>query len=283
MRGGRVRQRPPVASRMAKSVISLIARSDAACRLLLPVARELLRRRQAYEEVLARGEVERDFPDLRVRHGPFEGLRYPRAVSFHSAIYSKLLGSYEQEIHQAIEQSIARQPVSVVNLGCAEGYYAVGLALRLPAARVFAYDLDLGARRACREMARVNGVAERVHVGSHCDALELLELALGHRAFVPSDCEGWERWILTRRVAHELARHDFLIETHDFIHEGTSELLRARFEESHDVTAIGSVADPQRPDLFRYPEVAGRSREWQERLLAENRPAPTTWLVCRAR
>ena len=47
----------------------------------------------------------------------------------------------------------------------AEGYYAVGLTVRMPAADVFAFDTDAEAQRMCRDMAERNGVSEHVHNG----------------------------------------------------------------------------------------------------------------------
>ncbi len=61
--------------------------------------------------------------------GPFAGMAYvARAVG--SAVVPKLVGSYEQELHGVLAD-IAQTPyMVVVDVGCAEGYYAVGLAAR---------------------------------------------------------------------------------------------------------------------------------------------------------
>jgi methylase of polypeptide subunit release factors len=52
----------------------------------------------------------------------------------------------------------------VIDIGAAEGYYAIGFARRLPAARVIASDLDPVARLLCWLLARRNGVGDRVSV-----------------------------------------------------------------------------------------------------------------------
>jgi hypothetical protein len=43
----------------------------------------------------------------------------------------KFLGTYERELYSVIERAIELAPRYVLNIGCAEGFYAVGLALRL--------------------------------------------------------------------------------------------------------------------------------------------------------
>jgi hypothetical protein len=69
--------------------------------------------------------------DWNVESGPFAGMKY--LPGFCEGILPKLLGSYEQELWPALH-SIASLPIqAVINIGCAEGYYAVGLARLLPA------------------------------------------------------------------------------------------------------------------------------------------------------
>ena len=77
-------------------------------------------------------------PDLIVRNGPFAGMRYPGVQSVCSTIVPKLIGCYEKELHSVIELICSQQYNSVVDIGCAEGYYAVGLAMRLQNAQLFA-------------------------------------------------------------------------------------------------------------------------------------------------
>jgi hypothetical protein len=55
---------------------------------------------------------------------------------------AKFLGTYEQELHGVIEKAMESHPKFVLNIGCAEGFYAVGLAIRLNDAQVFAADSD---------------------------------------------------------------------------------------------------------------------------------------------
>lgn len=102
-------------------------------------------------------------PALRVLWGPFAGLRYvPESAG--SALIPKLLGCYEQELRLVLEALIRGKPRHIVNIGCAEGYYAVGLAWRLPKAEVGAYNSDSRAREFCARLARLNGVEARVRI-----------------------------------------------------------------------------------------------------------------------
>jgi len=112
-----------------------------------------------------------------------------------SALSAKIVGSYEEEIAPVIERIIAKQPTCVIDIGCAEGYYAVGFARRLPSTRVYAFDIDRNAQALCRRTARANGVDARVSIGGECTIDRLKELMTANTTIL-SDCEGCEMDLL---------------------------------------------------------------------------------------
>ena len=85
-------------------------------------------------------ELQGALADLRqggvVLSGPFTlGCSRRRAVMGpHGPL---LAGSYEAELHDVLEDVIVERPSRIIDVGCAEGYYAVGLAMRCPDAAVF--------------------------------------------------------------------------------------------------------------------------------------------------
>lgn len=124
-----------------------------------------------------------------VMSGPFSGMRL-RQRAVEGASLPKLLGSYEHELHETIEAACRRDIDLVVNLGCADGYYAVGLARRMPNVTVVAVDIDEEARDVCAEVAALNGVEDRVRVSAELGADELQALLAGaiRRAETASCC-----------------------------------------------------------------------------------------------
>ena len=97
--------------------------------------------------------------------GPLSGLKFieTSAKNYH---IPKLLGCYEQPLLPYIEKAIEAKYAAIVNIGSAEGYYAVGMGLRLPNTVVHAYDLSMTAQSSCRNLAELNGISERVTIGS---------------------------------------------------------------------------------------------------------------------
>lgn len=221
-------------------------------------------------------------PGLDVRNGPFRGMRYPTRRALGSMLYPKLLGSYERELEHIVERASRTDYSSVVNIGCAEGYYAVGFALRLPKAVVFAFDTDPDARVACGSMAALNGVSHRVRIEGFCDPAALVSLPLGRRALIVSDCEGFERQLFTAKTVGELRQHDLLIETHDFLDLEVTPALRAAIQPTHDVTVIPALDDFSKLDLYDYPELSGFDRK-QRRILVGEYRTPMNWWLASAR
>lgn len=214
-----------------------------------------------------------------VARGPFAGLRYPRRRGdiVHAA---KLLGAYERELHEALERAIARAPRRVINIGSGDGYYVVGLARRLPAARLLAVDPDPLAQRACAGTARRNAVADRVEAAPRLDPAALQRaLADGAPALLVIDCEGCEDHLVDPGRVPALATADLLVETHDFAAPGVTARLCDRLAATHDVVRI----DLAPRDAGAYPELASLPPAVAAGLLDEFRHLPQAWLSCTAR
>src|SRR5262245_40199813 len=97
----------------------------------------------------------------RVGSGPFKGMKYGNR-SVGSAFIPKLIGIYERELWDVVEDACAMTPSLVIDIGAAEGYYAVGLAMRLPFTRVIAFEESESGQRALWDSVALNGLESRV-------------------------------------------------------------------------------------------------------------------------
>jgi hypothetical protein len=213
-----------------------------------------------------------------VQSGPFRGMRLPStATSWGDGdLAPKLLGCYEAELHEAIEHAIARKPDVVVNVGCAEGYYAIGLAQRLPDARVYAFDIDPAAQALCAAAGAENGVGDRLIVEGECDGPRLAELAgAGDRVLILMDCEGAELQLLDAKTVSALAGCDVIVECHDFIDRTITPGLTALLGENHD---LGSLREgPRDPAQFPVLKSLGSLERWI--CVCEFRPEVMNWIT----
>lgn len=94
------------------------------------------------------------FSDYTVQSGPLKGLKYPFFQATGSAIYPKLI------LHGFIGEISTNNYSEILDLVCAEKYYAVGFAKRYSRSKVYAYDSNPVAQKLCEQMPVLNGVAD---------------------------------------------------------------------------------------------------------------------------
>lgn len=215
-----------------------------------------------------------------VHDGPFKGMVYPWMRSTGSALVPKLLGTYESELTPVIEEAISRNTDQVIDIGCAEGYFAVGLARRLPHASVFAFDIDPGARQCCRELAEANRVSN-ISVKEECTTAAFEELPRANNRLVISDCEGYEADLFTMGVCKTLAAALIIIEVHEMKRPGCRDLLDKRLSQTHRVEFIRTVPSATKAHQVTHPVLHGASPFAREAAVSEHRGSPMEWLVAR--
>jgi Ribosomal protein L11 methyltransferase (PrmA) len=220
------------------------------------------------------------FKDKTVLHGPFGGMKYPSLSSVGSVVYPKLIGSYERELHGIIDAFILNHYTEVMDIGCAEGYYAVGLGLKLNNAKIYAYDTDETARKLCYDMAKLNGIEKKVTIKKTCTAEELAEFNFSGRGLVVCDCEGFEKYLFNEGNISNLKKCDLLIETHDFLDLSISGDLVRLFNNTHHIQIIKSIDDIEKAKTYVYDETNNLTLDQKMSLYRECRPAIMEWLIC---
>lgn len=216
--------------------------------------------------------------ELTVQRGPFARMRYAGHAVVGSTLYPKLLGSYERELHETVGCIIARPYSTIVDVGAAEGYYAVGLATRMPTAEIVAFEANESGRETLQAMAALNGVAERIQVLGTATCANLATLDPEGPVLVVSDCEGAEYELLNPARVPWLERADILVEVHQMHGLNGRAELSARFGHTHDVTVI----EVRRRDSSLYPELQRFDPGDREALLFE-RTDLSGWLWCVSR
>jgi predicted O-methyltransferase YrrM len=205
--------------------------------------------------------------------GPFKGMKYIyRSVG--SSLFPKLLGTYEMELWPQVKQAIERQPELVVDIGAAEGYYAIGLARSLPSSRVVCFEAQESLHFLLHEMASLNNVTERVTLHGFCTASLLNKtLTEAPSTLVVCDIEGAEDEVLDPANVPALLDADILVELHDAGTPGVSDRIRERFEATHTITKLTS----RERTTADWPLRLKPSWKRQSAYLAEGRPIIMDW------
>ncbi len=178
--------------------------------------------------------------DIRVLHGPFEGMKYFNRTVW-GPITAKWLGTYEAELHEVMAEILKRQYATIVDVGAAEGYYAVGLARMFPKAKVYAFDTDPFARISLRRLTRINGI-RNLCCQSTLKHPRLNALLAAPPSLLVCDIEGAELDLLNPNAAPSLCNADILVECHRTAQGTTAQTadeITARFSRSHFIERIG--------------------------------------------
>ncbi|WP_112662701.1 50S ribosomal protein L11 methyltransferase [Microvirga flavescens] len=217
-----------------------------------------------------------------VRGGPFAGLKYLPGAS-EGGLAPKLLGVYEAALQPFFAEAPAQNYDTVLNVGCAEGFYAVGSARLLPQAQVLAWDIDPRARKLCAELALLNDVEARISLREEFKAEAVDEVAselsasLGRRpsGLLIMDCEGAEFALLDSNVA-DFGWLDIVVEVHPGPGRSAADLIE-RFRATHEIEEKqAQTVVPELPDWLN-----GLGHLDQLLAVWEWRAIPTPWLIMR--
>jgi hypothetical protein len=175
-----------------------------------------------------------------VMSGPLQGVAF-LPLTRGSAPIPKVLGTYEKELHPIIER-LGKEPCDVlIDVGSAEGYYAVGLSKKFGIHKVYCFDLDSLAKRLLLRIAGLNGVTDRMIMKSFCRPADLQEIMkeASHPLLV-CDCEGGEVELLDPEAAPELEKARILVEVHDYNGaHAVGDGIKRKFSATHDIETIG--------------------------------------------
>jgi hypothetical protein len=214
----------------------------------------------------------------RVDKGPFAGMKYIHGA-VGSAYVPKLLGIYERELNSRIEQACALNVPLIVDIGAAEGYYAVGLARRNPNARIIAFEMEQKGQDELKKMALLNNVASRVEIRGKCELADLQEaLRSVERSLIICDVEGYEELLLAPDAIPELRTAHLLVEMHDFIYPGATERITERFKKSHEVHRIWQETRSRSDLPYRTLGTAVLPGSYLRWAVNEWRPVQMSWL-----
>jgi predicted O-methyltransferase YrrM len=191
----------------------------------------------------------------------------------------KLFGFYESELSEIILRAARSGYDGFINIGAGDGYYAIGFASIARQTGVIASETCPAAQSHCRSLAEEHGLSDRIRVVGILTP-EDLESTLRRfdRAFILSDCEGYEKTLLDLERAPSLARTDILVECHDFIDPNITSSLISRLQHTHSITKIEQGArDPNSATVLK-----GREDLIRWLAVCEFRPNAMHWLYCTA-
>lgn len=181
-----------------------------------------------------------------VTGGPFTGLKYIDE-SAGSVLLNKLVGYYEDVLHPTIEKIQGESYDTIIDIGCAEGYYLVGLGREMPLAKLIGYDIDERALALSKRLADHNNLSNIIELHTTCTPATLTQDITPNTLLI-CDAEGFEDEILDpAKCAALLQVQKFVVETHEFAASNIVQILTERFENTHTIEQIEfTMANPEK-------------------------------------
>lgn len=221
------------------------------------------------------------YADRTVQLGPFQGMKFRSPKAKGSKIFPKLIGCYEESLHSAFYELIDNPYKKIIDIGCGDGYYAVGFPRMFRQARVYAYDLDPNAIRAAKHNAQLNGVQDQLELRNmRYDQENLREEDFSERTLLMYDAVGDELNLFNEHTVPLLQNVDLIIELHDFIDANTKSRILELFGDSHSISVY--------PQLSLSPIVQSflmNDRETRQllKLMDDGRPETMEWVLLKSR
>lgn len=231
-------------------------------------ARRHSRRWLQDRDVLHLGVQVAEHFDYMVQAGPFKGMRYTRDAVLTRHATPALLGQYECQLYPYLMQ-LLDQHAKVIDIGHAEGYYAVGTA-RL-GKDVTAFDASSHERRICSGVAAANEAP--VDIRRWCTSRDLIDVASPSGALIISDIDGGELDLFSIAAIGALRHCDLIIEMHGANSEDNTPFVQ-RFKDTHRTQVIPCPEVSSVPPSLSFlgadaPRMAAEYRGFQEWLVAE--------------
>jgi predicted O-methyltransferase YrrM len=214
-----------------------------------------------------------------VAYGLFKGMKLsPDSWWGKSDRGSMLFGLYEEEVLQ----SLVSKPEgyrTFIDIGAADGYYAVGALLSKQFDEVICFEVSDEGRRVIRQNAERNGVGDNIIVFGEAtrDGIAKLPRPKLDNALILVDIEGAEFELFDRDLFKLLKQSILIVEIHDFaVADGARALsaMKAAASEFFDITEFKTSAR----DLSKFPELHELSDMDRWLLCSESRPCLMTWL-----
>lgn len=213
-----------------------------------------------------------------VAHGPFKGLKLSSAKGWNSLDRAGiLLGLYECELVELMEEAFSR-PRPFVDVGAADGYYAVGALTAGWCTKAVAFEASPERQALIEQTAELNGVADRLTILGEAseDFIERARDALGSTsdAVWLFDVEGAEFDLLSTRALSKLTNATVFVEVHRWADKNGER--RAALETRAEHFSLKSFGTgPRDPGAFE--ELAHLSDDKRWLVCSERRRLPGLW------
>ncbi len=192
----------------------------------------------------------------------------------------KILGTYEKEIQEELSRWTERKFNRLINVGGAEGFYAVGIMKTLDVDEAIVYEKLEEGRNMIHAISENNRVSQYINIFSCCEESDLYEIcdeSLCDLVFM--DVEGAEVELLSSRVIAKLRNSAVVVEAHDFCVNNCTNLVRDRLHRTHATKILTSRERVAKDFPLSFP----LPKAIKFAMMDERRPEVMNWIIANPR
>jgi len=168
----------------------------------------------------------------------------------------------------------------LINLGAADGYYAIGSLVAKLFKKTYCYEISTSSQKNIIENAKLNKVSNNVEVfgiATHKFANELINRGVNlSKSVVICDIEGSEFALFTKEVLAMLKRSIVIIEIHDWQKNGAKKLSKLRENAKRYFNISEIITGSRDSNNFKELALLRNSDKWL--ICSENRQFGQKWL-----
>lgn len=219
--------------------------------------------------------------DGKVANGLLVGMKlYPKSYWGDYDLIPKILGEYEKDILEYIKYFLNdNKSVTFIDIGAADGYYAVGLARLKEINRVLAFETDSLGQKVIFENAILNNVSNKISIyGQASESIISLLEDLGETILFLIDIEGGEYELLTLSLLDKFKRNTFIIELHPWLVRDGDIKTQELMSNANRFFNI-SFLSRKNYTTSSFPEFDNLTEEQQLLVMSEGRFKKQQWVV----
>ena len=215
-----------------------------------------------------------------VAYGPFEGMQLGKDVwwSKNDRI-TQILGVYEQHVMEKLIEYGKRQSHPFIDIGAADGYFAVGMAFSKSVNKVYAFEISSVGQEKIKENAARNSCSDLVFVRGEPNYESLNSIiSESSGAVVLLDIEGDEFQFLTEEILTLMRNCYVVCELHPWIVKAGYEKQKQLISKAENIFNVSMIQrEAYGPNQFE--ELSEFSDEERLIALGEGREKNMKWLV----
>ncbi|MBS56861.1 MAG: hypothetical protein CMP16_03190, partial [Rickettsiales bacterium] len=154
----------------------------------------------------------------------------------------------------------------IINIGAAEGYYAIGFSLIFPDVKILAYEINHESNELLNKMIKFNKKQSQITTSANLCYEDFKKINPESRLLIFSDCEGYEFELFQKNIIEKLINSDLIVEMHTDNFVATT--LEKNFEQSHYIERV--YLDKHLIDLRQYSNLNINIKDYIN-IYAENR------------